>query len=138
MSALNLYKTDIAAYDGTPVRLVYDQEADILEIFFGANEPATGVDLTDHIILRLNQQTKRAMSLMLIDFSILTERTEYGPRSYPLDKLYDLPDDLRELVLQLVTSMPVSQFLKVSHFQASPTECVPLTYVESQPSVPVA
>ncbi len=137
MDALKLYKTDITAYDGTPVRLAYDQEGDILDIFFGANEPATGVDLTDHIILRLNQQTKRAISLMLIDFSILTERTEYGPHSYPLDKLHDLPDDLRELALQLVTSMPVSQFIKVPHFQASPTECLLLTYVESQPSVHV-
>jgi hypothetical protein len=138
MSALNLSKIDMTASDGTPVRLVYDQEADILEIFFGTNEPATGVELTDHIILRLNQQTKRAVSLLLLDFSILTERTEYGPRSYPLNKLHDVPEDLRELVLQLVTSLPVRQFLKVSHFQASPTECVPLTYVESQPSVPVA
>lgn len=138
MNTLNLQKTDITAYDGTPVRLVYDQETDILEIFFGENEAATGIDLTDHIILRLNQQTKRAISLMLIDFSILTERTEYGPRSYPLDQLSNLPEHLRDLVLQLVTSMPVSQFLKVSHFQVSPTERVPLTYVESQPSVPVA
>jgi hypothetical protein len=138
MSALNLSRKDITAYDGTPVRLVYDQEADILEIFFGVNEPATGVDLTDHIVLRLNQQTKRAISLMLLDFSILTERTEYGPRSYPLDTLNDLPEDLRELVLQLITSMPVGQFLKVSHLQVSPTERVPLTYVESQPSVPAA
>ena len=136
MSTFNLSRKDITAYDGTPVRLVYDQEADILEIFFGANEPATGVDLTDHIVLRLNQQTKRAISLMLLDFSILTERTEYGPRSYPLDTLNDLPEDLRELVLQLITSMPVSQFLKISHLQVSPTERVPLTYVESQPSVP--
>ena len=110
----------------------------LLEIFFGVNEPATGVDLTDHIVLRLNQQTKRAISLMLLDFSILTERTEYGPRSYPLDTLNDLPEDLRELVLQLITSMPVGQFLKVSHLQVSPTERVPLTYVESQPSVPAA
>ncbi len=138
MSALNLSKIDITASDGTPVRLIYDQEADILEIFFGANEPATGVDLTGHIVLRLNQQTKRAISLMLIDFSILTQRTEYGPRSYPLDKLNDLPEDLRELVLQLVTSMPVRQFLKVSHLQVSPTERVPLTYVEYQPFVPAA
>jgi hypothetical protein len=135
MSELNLAKTDMTAYDGTPVRLVYDQEADILEIFFGTNEPATGVELTDHIILRLNQQTKRAISLLLLDFSILTERTEYGPRSYPLNKLDDLPESLRELVLQLVTSPPVSQFLKVSHFQASPTERVPLTYVEAQPAM---
>jgi hypothetical protein len=27
----------------------------------------------------------------------------------------------------------VRQFLKASHFQASPTESVPLTYVEAQP-----
>jgi len=43
------------ASDGTPVRLVYDQEADTLEIFFGQNEAATGVELTDHIVLRLNR-----------------------------------------------------------------------------------
>ena len=61
MSALNLSQRDITAYDGTPVRLVYDQEADILEIFFGINEPATGIELTDHIVLRLNQQTKCAV-----------------------------------------------------------------------------
>lgn len=138
MCALNLSTTDITAHDGTPVHLVYDQEADILEIFFGANEPATGIELTDHIVLRLNQHVKRAISLTFINFSILAERTEYGPRSYPLDGLNDIPEDLRELVLQLVTSMPISQFLKVSHFQASPTERVPLTYVEAQPPLTVA
>jgi hypothetical protein len=138
MSELNLYKTEITANDGTPVRLVYDQEADILEIFFGENEPATGIELTDQILLRLNQKTRRAISLMVLDFSILTERTEYGPRSYPVDKLDDLPEELQELVLQLVTSLPVSQFLKLSHFQASPTERVPFTYVESQPVLAVA
>ncbi len=51
---------NMTAYDGTPVHLVYDQEGDILEIFCGSNETATGVELTDHIILRLNQQRKRA------------------------------------------------------------------------------
>ncbi len=138
MNKLNLYKTEISAEDGTPIRLIYDQEADILDIFFGENEPATGVELTDQILLRLNQKTKRAISLMVLDFSILTERTEYGPRSYPLDKLDELPEDMQELVLQLVTTLPVSQFLKVSHFQVSATERVPLTYVESQPVMAVA
>ena len=137
MSQLQLHKTEITARDGTPVRLVYDQEADILEIFFGENEPATGVELTDYIILRLNKRTRRAISLMLLHFSILAERTEYGPRSYPLDKLDEVSEDLRELVLHLVTSMPVSQFLKLSHFQASPTERIPFTYVELQPAMTV-
>ncbi|MBU1660446.1 MAG: hypothetical protein KKD28_03130, partial [Chloroflexi bacterium] len=70
-------------------------------------------------------------------FSILTERTEYGPRSYPLGKLDEVSEDLRELVLHLVTSMPVSQFVKLSHFQASPMEQIPFTYVESQPAMTV-
>jgi len=133
MGKAEFYQTKTIASDGTLVRFVYDQEADIMEIFFGENEPATGVELTDHIILRLNKQTRRAISLMLLHFSILTERTEYGPRSYPLDKLDQVSEDLRELVLYLVTSMPVNQFVKLSHFQASPTEQIPFTYVESQP-----
>ena len=130
MSAFNRSQSDITAYDGTPVRLVYDHEADMLEIFFGTNEPATGIELTDHIVLRLNLQTKRAVSLLLLDFSILTERTEYGPRSYPLATLHTLPEEVRAVVLQAVTSMPVKQFLKVSHFQASPTERFPLAFLE--------
>jgi hypothetical protein len=124
--------------DGTPMRFIYDQEADILEIFFGENGPATGVELTDHIILRLNRQTRRAISLMLLHFSILTERTEYGPRSYPLNKLNEVPKDLRELVVRLITSLPVSQFLKLSYFQTSPTKQMPFTFVESQPMMSMA
>ncbi len=135
MGKAKFYETKTTANDGTPVRFDYDQEADILEIFFGENEPATGVELTDYIVLRLNKQTRRAISLVLLHFSILTECTEYGPRSYPLDKLDEVPEDLRELVLHLVTSMPVSQFVKLSHFQASPTKQIPFTYVESQPSL---
>lgn len=133
MNALNLHQTETTASDGTAVRLVYDSEADILEVFFGANEPATGVELTDQIVLRLNRQSQRAISLLVLHFSVLAEHTEYGPRSYPLTRLDEAPADLRELVLQLLTSAPVSQFLKLSHFQASPTKRIPFTYVESQP-----
>jgi len=138
MNALELYQTQTQAQDGTRVRLVYDPEADILDIFFGENEPATGIELTDYIILRLDQQTRRAVSLTLLHFSILTEGTEYGPRSYPLSQLDELPEDLQEVVLHVITTMPVSQFLKLSHFQASPTERIPFTYVASQPVMVMA
>ncbi len=138
MTELKNHKAEITANDGTRVRLVYDQDADLMEIFFGENEPATGVELTDYIILRFNKQKRRAVSLTLLHFSILTELTEYGPRSYPLEKLDEVPEDLRQIVLQLIVSMPVRQFLKVSHFQASPTERIPFTYVESQPIMEAA
>lgn len=130
MSDLKLHRTEIIAANGEKARLVYDEGEDVLEIFFGENEPATGVELTDHILLRLDQKTGRAVSLTFLHFSILTERTEYGPRSFPLDSLEDLPEDLQELVARVVTTAPVNQFLKLSHFQASPTKRVPFTYVE--------
>jgi len=130
MSNLNLQKTEIKSASGEIIRLVYDESNDMLDIFFGENEPATGVELTDHILLRLNLKTGRVISLTLLHFSILTERTEYGPRSYPLDKLFELPEDLRESVIRAVTTAPVNQFLKLTHFQESQTTHVPITYVE--------
>lgn len=133
MSELNLYKAEQTASDGSVARFVYDPEADMLEIFFGENQPATGVELTSDIILRLNRQTRQPVSLTLLHFSILTEQTEYGPRSFPLNALDEAPEELRELALHLATSKPVSQFLKLTSFQASPTEWRPFTYVDAQP-----
>ena len=129
MSDLKLRQSEILAANGEKIRLVYDEGEDMLDIFFDENEPATGVELTDHILLRLNQQTGRAVSLTICHFSILTELTEYGPRSFPLDNFDELPVDLRELTIQVVRKSPVDQFLKLSYFQASPTKVVPLTYV---------
>jgi hypothetical protein len=116
--------------NGEKIRLAYDESEDLLDIFFGENEPATGVELTDHILLRLNWKTGRAVSLTIHHVSILTERTEYGPRSFPLDSLDELPEDLRELALHVLMASPVNQFLKLSHLQESPTKRVPITYVE--------
>ena len=130
MSDLKLQKTEVQAANGETIRLVYDENGDMLDIFFGENEPATGVELTDYILLRLNPKTGRVIGLTFLHFSILTEQTEYGPRSYPLDKLEELPENLRKFVVRALTTMPVNQFLKLSHFQESPTKHVPITYVE--------
>jgi hypothetical protein len=130
MSNLKLHRSEIKVENGQTIRLVYDENEDMLDIFFGENEPATGIELTDHILLRMNQQTGRAVSLTLLHFSILTERTEFGPRSYPLDKLKEFPEDLQEMIIRAITTMPVNKFLKISFFQESPIKRVPLTYVE--------
>ncbi|MBI4640714.1 MAG: DUF2283 domain-containing protein [Candidatus Tectomicrobia bacterium] len=129
MSELNLHHTEIVT-NGERVRLIYDESGDILDVFFGENEPATGIELTDHILLRLNPTTGRAVGLTMLHFSILTEQTEYGPRSYPVESLKRLPEHLRAFVVRAVMTAPVNQFLKLSYFQVSPTKCVPLTYVE--------
>jgi hypothetical protein len=138
MSDLKLHRSEIKDENGLTIRLVYDENEDMLDIFFGENETATGIEVTDHILLRMNQKTGQAISLTILHFSILTERTEFGPRSYPLDKLKEFPEDLQELVIRAITTMPVNKFLKISFFQESPTKGVPLTYVEPYILAPVA
>lgn len=136
--SLSLIRNKIETDDGETVRLVYEQETDILEIFFGENEVATGIELTDQILLRIDRQTKRAVSLTIRHFSILTEQTEYGPRSYPLDNLAAMPDEPRELVLTVLKSAPVNYFLKLAHFQSTHNERIPFTYVDSKPMLAAA
>lgn len=116
-------------------RFQYDDIGDTLEVFFGENESATGIELTDHIILRVNQNKQQPVSLTILDFSILTEQTEFGPRSFPLNTMENLPDDLHDLAIRLINTTPVNHFIKVSKFQSSPTNWVPLTYVEAQPEL---
>ena len=77
MNELKILKTRMVARDGTPVKLIYDEEGDILEILFGEAVPSTGIALTDNIILHLERKQKRAVSLMLLNFSILSEQTRH-------------------------------------------------------------
>ena len=128
MSNLNLHKTNITTPKGHSTQLVYDLDEDNLEIFFGDNENATGIELTEHILLRLNLQNVRPVSLNFFHFSILSEITEYGPRSYPLN-LEEIPDDIKNVVSRIILVPPVSEFLSVVHFQASPIKQVPITYI---------
>ncbi len=123
----------IVLTDGTPVRIVYDDETDILEIFFGENMPATGIELTEHILLRIDQSTQKAVSLTLVDFSVLTEQTEYGPRSYSLTGLEELPQDLEDTAVSILMSPPVNHYLKLSSFQVSPQERIITAFVMPQP-----
>lgn len=130
MSELVLNKSTMKLTTGDEINLTFNESDDILEIFFGENEPSTGIELTDNILLRINRKTGRASSLTIQHFSILAERTELGPRSYPLDRLEELPEDLRELTIYIISRPPINQFIKLSHFQESPTKQIPLTYVE--------
>ena len=125
--------------DGTEVLLVYEAESDELNIYFGKNRQATGVQLADHILLRLDQAKGKVVSLSFTDYSLLTRPTLYGPPSFRLDGLDDLPDKLREMAVQIITTPPVCHFLKVGAFYASLHQPpVPISYIERQTTLPVA
>jgi len=116
----------------------YDKEADVLYIAFSPGEKATSaVELNDNILLRFNRVEQRAIGLTLMDFSVLIQLTNLGPRSFPLRGLQDLEPDWQEMVINIITKPPVNQILKVSVYTPSLTEAVPIALVEKMP-IPLA
>ncbi len=116
----------------------YDKETDVLYISFSPGEKATAaVELNENILLRFNRSEKRAIGLTLMDFSVLVQLTKFGPRSFPMTGLQDLEPEWQDMVINIITSPPVSQFLKVSTYTPSPTETVPITSVQ-KPPIPIA
>ncbi len=112
----------------------YDNEADVLYISFAPGEtPTAAVELHDNILLRFNLTEKRAVGLTLMDFSVLVQMTQFGPRSFPLSGLQDLEPEWEETVIEIITKPPVNQVLRVSSYMPSMTEVVPITSVEKPP-----
>ncbi|MFN8456197.1 MAG: DUF2283 domain-containing protein [Anaerolineae bacterium] len=116
----------------------YDKEVDVLYISFAPGERATSaVELNDNILLRFNRTEKRAIGLTLMDFSVLVQLTNLGPRSFPLTGLAELEPDWQDTVIEIITTPPVSQILKVSVYTPTLAETVPIALVE-KPPIPVA
>lgn len=109
----------------------YDEVSDTLYISFAPGEAATGIELNDYILLRINKQERRAVGLSIFEYSILAQSTELGPRSFPLSGLANLSPDLQELVLYILQRPPVSDLLTISAYTPTViTEPTPITAVK--------
>jgi len=115
----------------TTPTLRYDETSDTLYISFAPGEPATGLELNEHILLRINTAERRAVGLTLFEYSLLAQPTDIGPRSVPLSGLAELSAELRELALEIVQHPPVSEFLTLSAYTPSASEIIPITSVRS-------
>src|SRR3989442_13519429 len=88
----------------------YDKEADVLYISFAPGEkPTAAVELNNNILLRFNLTEKRAVGLTLMDFSVLVQMTQLGPRSFPLSGLQDLEPEWQEAGSAIINEPTVSQ-----------------------------
>jgi hypothetical protein len=63
--------------NGQTVLVSYDRKGDMLKIFFDLS-PGTGIELTDHIILRYDKKTAAPLSLIFLSFSKLIRSTQAG------------------------------------------------------------
>ena len=109
----------------------YDEISDTLYVSFAPGEEATGIELTPHILLRLNKQERRAVGLTFLEYSLLAQKTDMGPRSFPLIGLTELSEELREIVLEILQRPPVSELLLLSSYTPSISETIPITLLQA-------
>src|SRR5687768_15515792 len=91
-----------------PIRITYDPESDILYLTFGQPTDATGYQLSDQILLRVNPQTQEVAGLTIRNFSLHAHTAE----EISLPEIDEDPA-VKPLLLQLLSSPPVTHFLHV-------------------------
>ena len=104
----------------------YDERSDTLYVSFAPGEHATGIELNDHIILRINKLERRAIGLTFLEYSLLAQKTEMGPRSFPLSGLSVLSEELREVVLEILQGSAINDILSLSAYTPSVVETIPI------------
>ncbi|MCE2399437.1 DUF2283 domain-containing protein [Candidatus Poribacteria bacterium] len=109
----------------------YDEVSDTLYISFAPGEQATGIELTPHILLRLNKQERRAVGMTFLEYSLLAQKTDIGPRSFPLTGLSELTDDLQDIVIDVLKRPPVSNVLLLSSYTPSISETIPIMLLQT-------
>ena len=92
-----------------PVRITYDPEGDILYITFGQSRAATGYQLSDQILLRVDSETQNAAGLTIFNFSMHAS----AARKLPLPGIEEDPD-IKSSLLRILTAAPVSHFLRLT------------------------
>ncbi|MCP4112014.1 MAG: DUF2283 domain-containing protein [Desulfobacteraceae bacterium] len=110
----------------------YDEISDSLYITFEPGKPATGIELNDQILLRIDKDNRKAVGITIFDYSVMSQKTEIGPQSFPLDGLNELSEETREIVYEIMLSHPVNEFLHLSAYSPANIEnIIPLTMIQS-------
>jgi uncharacterized protein YuzE len=91
------------------VRITYDPEGDILYLTFGQAMAATGYQLSDQILLRVDPKTQNAAGLTIFNFSLHASTS----RKLLLSGIDEDPD-IKPVLLQILTTVPVKHFLRLT------------------------
>jgi hypothetical protein len=83
---------------------------------------ATGIELNEPILLHLDKESRRAVGITFLNYSILIQKADFGPRSFPLTGLAQLSDETREIVMDIVATAPVKGILSLSTYTPSLSE----------------
>ena len=108
----------------------YDEASDTLTVSFVSGEMATGLELNEHILLRVNKAERRAISLTFLDYSLLIQPDELGIRHFPLTGLVNLAEETRAIVLDVLRHSPVQDYLSLSVYTPTFASSIPIVSVK--------
>ncbi len=114
----------------------YDETSDTLYVSFEPGVQATGIELNDNILLRIDKDRRAAIGLTFFNYSLLAQKADFGPRSFPLNGISHLSAELREIVMEIISNSPVKEILSLSTYTPSFSEAIPITLLhlpEAQP-----
>ncbi|MDO9301616.1 MAG: DUF2283 domain-containing protein, partial [Anaerolineales bacterium] len=103
----------------------YDETSDTLYISFEPDAKATGIELNDNILLRIDKTQRKVIGLTFLNYSILTQNADFGPRSFPLTGIAQLSNELKEIVMDVISNSPVKEILSLSTYTPSFAEAIP-------------
>lgn len=112
----------------------YDEEADVLDVYFGEKRPVWTIELTPNILNSIDRSVPEAVGLTFLDYTELIRPTDSGLRSFPITGLADLPTTERSLVLRILNAPPVDRWLDVSIVQQMPDSPFVVTHLRQMPA----
>ena len=111
----------------------YDETSDTLYVSFEPGVKATGIELNNNILLRIDKDKRQAIGITFFDYSLLAQRADFGPRSFPLTGLAELSEELQDIVLGIIQSPPVTDILTLSTYTPTDSEPIPVTSLSQTP-----
>ena len=101
----------------------YDAEGDILSVTFAeaGEQPHTGVELTDNIVLYYDPVTEKPLKLILVSYQAMLRASEQTP--ILLEGLAQAPAKVRKTILSLLQHPPLTAFIQLEEARnnAAPT-----------------
>lgn len=111
----------------------YDEESDVLEVFFGTRRRSWTIELTPNIMISIDRTAQEVTSLIFLDYSELIRHVAWGVRSFPITGLADLPSFERQLVSKLLSTPAVRRWLDLSTVENLPDSPFTVTHLQSPP-----
>ncbi len=112
----------------------YDEEGDVLDVYFTEERrTAWTIELTPNIMISIDRATRQVVGLTFMDYTELIRPTTWGPRSFPIIGLADLPLPEQDLVFAILNMSSVKKWLDVSVVQNLPDSPFTITHLEPPP-----